>query len=428
MIPLVDLKAQYSAIRSEIDAALSRVVNNSAFILGDEVSGFERAFAEYCGSAHAVGVASGTAALRLALLAGGIGAGDEVITSPHTFIATAEAIAHTGARPVLVDIDPTTYNLDAELLAGVIGPRTRAVLPVHLYGRPAPMGPILAIARRHGLVVVEDACQAHGARLETRRVGTFGNAGCFSFYPGKNLGAFGDAGMVITDDADWAARLRLLRDHGRTEKYVHTTIGYGERLDALQAAVLGAKLPHLEDWNEKRRTAARTYHDLLAGLPLTLPEDDPDGESVCHLFVVRVADRDRVRQALAADGSARRRLLRGALRGHRRPGGHLPSDLPRTRHCGNRRHIGTGAFGRWDRGTARVAGGRRFQGGRVDRGVRSALVGRRDADRVGRVETRRDPAGSRYGGAIYEGWRGRSRMVARGDLVMVNPGAVRENR
>ena len=300
MIPLVDLKAQYSAIKPEIDAALERVVSSAAFILGAEVSAFESAFAGYCGSAHAVGVASGTAALRLALLVGGVGQGDEVVTSPHTFVATAEAIVHTGAHPVFVDIDPQTYNLDARLLEDAVGPHTRAVMPVHLYGRPAPMDAILEIARRHDLLVIEDACQAHGARLDGLMVGTYGKAGCFSFYPGKNLGAFGDAGMIVTDDADWAARLRALRDHGRAQKYVHTMVGYGERIDALQAAVLGAKLPHLDDWNRKRRAAARSYRELLAGLPLTLPDDD--GECVYHLFVVRVADRDRVLQALAAAG------------------------------------------------------------------------------------------------------------------------------
>jgi dTDP-4-amino-4,6-dideoxygalactose transaminase len=303
LIHLVDLQAQYATIKPEIDEALQRVVGNAAFILGEEVSRFEGAFAEYCGSRHAIGVASGTAALRLSLAACGIGAGDDVVTTPHTFIATAEAIAHTGARPVFADIDPLTFNLDPERLEAAITPQTRAVVPVHLYGRPAPMDEILAVAGRHRLRVIEDACQAHGAQRNDRRVGTVGDAGCFSFYPGKNLGAFGDAGMVVTDNRECAARVRSLRDHGRAEKYVHDTLGFGERLDGLQAAVLAVKLRHLEEWNQRRRAAANAYRELLAGLPLLLPpEDTPDSGSVYHLFVIRVRRRDSVLAALKAAG------------------------------------------------------------------------------------------------------------------------------
>jgi dTDP-4-amino-4,6-dideoxygalactose transaminase len=302
VIPLVDLKAQYARLKPEIDAAIARVLESSAFILGREVDEFEQAFAAYCGAQHAIGVASGTAALHLALLACGVERGHEVITTPHTFIATAEAIAQAGARPVFVDIDPTTYNLDPSLVEAAISPRTRAVVPVHLYGRPADMDGLLAVARRRGLRVIEDAAQAHGARYKGRRVGTLGDAGCFSFYPGKNLGAYGDGGMVTTDDPEIAHRIRMLRDHGRTDKYTHQVWGYGERLDALQAAVLGVKLRHLDAWNDARRRAATHYRILLEGCPVVLPADPSDGESVYHLFVIRARDRDRVLGELKAGG------------------------------------------------------------------------------------------------------------------------------
>ncbi len=302
MIPLVDLKAQYAALRPEIDAAMQRVLENTAFILGREVEEFEGAFAAYCGAQHAIGVASGTAALHLALLACGVESGDEVITTPHTFIATAEAISHAGARPVFVDIDPTTYNLDPALVEAAIGPRTRAIVPVHLYGRPADMDGLLEVAGRHGLRVIEDAAQAHGARYKGRRVGTLGAVGCFSFYPAKNLGAYGDGGMVTTDDPEIAERIRMLRDHGRTDKYAHQIIGYGERLDALQAAVLQVKLRHLDEWNDQRRRAAQRYRSLLDGSPVVLPADPRDAESVYHLFVIRVPERDRVLRDLKVGG------------------------------------------------------------------------------------------------------------------------------
>jgi dTDP-4-amino-4,6-dideoxygalactose transaminase len=266
------------------------------------VEAFEQAFATYCGAQHGVGVASGTAAVHLALLACGIGAGDEVITSPHTFIATVEAICRSGAAPVFVDIDPATFNLDPYRLEAAISPRTKAIIPVHLYGRPVDMDAILAAARRHGLRVIEDAAQAHGARYRQRRVGAFGDAGCFSFYPGKNLGAYGDGGMVVTDDATIAARVRTLRDHGRSGKYEHATLGFGERLDALQAAVLGVKLRYLDEWNARRRRAAARYCDLLANAGIALPTSADDAESVYHLFVVRVPERDRILSALQAVG------------------------------------------------------------------------------------------------------------------------------
>ncbi|MFI5364859.1 MAG: DegT/DnrJ/EryC1/StrS family aminotransferase [Candidatus Binatia bacterium] len=302
MVPLVDLKAQYAAIQPEVDAAIQRVLCSAAFILGREVERFEDAFAAYCGVRHAVGVASGTAALHLALLACGVGPGDEVITSPHTFIATAEAVSHAGARPVFVDIDPVSYNLDPSRIDAAIGPRTKAIIPVHLYGNPADMEPVLAIARRRGLHVIEDAAQAHGAAYRGRRAGTFGAAACFSFYPGKNLGAYGDGGAVVTDNPEIAARVRMLRDHGRRDKYVHETVGYGDRLDAIHAAVLGAKLAHLDRWNQQRRQAARRYCELLADSRVRLPVTAPDAEPVYHLFVVRVAERDRTLQALHQRG------------------------------------------------------------------------------------------------------------------------------
>jgi len=302
MIPLVDLKAQYAAIQPEVDAAVQRVLRDASFVLGREVEAFERAFAAYCGVPHAVGVASGTAALHLALQTCGVGAGDEVITTPHTFIATAEAISHCGARPVFVDIDPATYNLDVARLEAAISSRTRAILPVHLYGHPVPMDRVQAVARRHGLPVIEDAAQAHGAAYDGRRVGAWGDAACFSFYPGKNLGAYGDGGMVVTGDAGIAARVRMLRDHGRRAKYAHEVIGYGERLDALQAAVLGVKLHHLDAWNAARQRAATRYRDLLAGVEVVLPPDGARAQPVYHLFVIRTAERDRVLADLRAAG------------------------------------------------------------------------------------------------------------------------------
>lgn len=298
MIPLVDLKAQYAAIQSEIDAAIQRVVSNTNFILGEEVYSFEKEFAAFCGADYCVGVASGTAALHLALLAFGVGPGDEVISTPHTFIATTEAISQTGARPVFIDIEPDGYNLDPNQIEAIITPRTKAILPVHLYGQPADMQSISEIAQRHGLRVIEDAAQAHGAEYRGRRVGTWGDAACFSFYPGKNLGAFGDGGAVITNDSEIADKVRLLRNHGRRDKYEHLIEGYGERLDALQAAILRAKLPHLDEWNVQRRTLANRYRQLLDGLPVGVPVEHPRIHPVYHLFVVRTSRRDEIQRHL----------------------------------------------------------------------------------------------------------------------------------
>jgi dTDP-4-amino-4,6-dideoxygalactose transaminase len=301
-VPLVDLKAQYATIKPEVDAAIQRVLDNSSFILGDEVKAFETAFAAHIGASGSVGVASGTAALQLALQACGVGRGDEIITTAHTFIATAEPIATLGATPVFVDIDPATFNLDPSLVEDAITPRTRAIVPVHLYGRPAAMGDLMEIARRHGLVVIEDAAQAHGACSRGQPVGTIGAMGCFSFYPGKNLGAYGDAGAVTSDDPDLLARVRKLRDHGRTSKYEHDEIGYGERIDALQAAILAAKLPHLAEWTNARRRHARRYTELLAGANVTTPAEDPLDEHVFHLYVIRSERRDELLAALQGAG------------------------------------------------------------------------------------------------------------------------------
>ncbi|MCA1553952.1 MAG: DegT/DnrJ/EryC1/StrS family aminotransferase [Chloroflexi bacterium] len=302
MIPLVDLKAQYAAIKPDVDAAIARVVESTQFIMGEEVRAFEREFATFCGAKHCIGMASGTAAIHLALHVCGIGAGAEVITTTFTFTATAEAICQAGATPVFVDIDPQTYNLDPNNVEAAITPRTRAIIPVHLYGQPAEMDAILDIARRHNLVVLEDAAQAHGAEYRGTRIGTLGHAAIFSFYPGKNLGAYGDAGAIVTNDDAFAAMVRQLSDHGRSDKYTHAEIGFGYRLDALQAAILRAKLPYLEHWNEARRAHANRYRELLADCDLVLPREPEHVTSVYHIFAVRAAERDTLAAHLKAKG------------------------------------------------------------------------------------------------------------------------------
>ena len=301
-IPLVDLRAQYAELRDEIDDAVRRVIESSQFILGPEVTAFEEAFADYVGSPACVGVASGTAALHLALVACGVGLGDEIITTPHTFIATAEAISHTGARPVFVDIDPDTYTLDPELVRRALTPRTRAIVPVHLYGHPADMTPLLELAERHGLWIVEDAAQAHGAEYDGKRCGAIGHLAAFSFFPGKNLGAYGDAGAVTGSSVELLERVRKLRDHGRTSKYVHDTIGYGERLDALQAAILKVKLRHLERWTEARRRIAARYAAGLSAAAVQLPREKPGARHVYHLYVVQADERDELLSGLVDAG------------------------------------------------------------------------------------------------------------------------------
>lgn len=301
-IPLVDLRAQYNSIRRDIDAAIQRVLDTTAFIMGPEVAEFERAFAAYCGVPHAIGVSSGTDALHLALRACGVGPGDEVITTPFTFIATVEAILMTGARPVFCDIDPRTYNIDPARIESVLTRQTKAILPVHLYGQPADMDAVNAIASRHRVHVVEDAAQAHGAGYKGRTVGTLAEAACFSFYPGKNLGAYGDAGAVVTTSAELGGRIRMLRDHGRRKKYEHEIAGFGNRLDTLQASVLAAKLPHLAGWTERRRHLAALYTRRLSGTAVKVASVPAWAEPVWHLYVVEPPDREAARTALKNAG------------------------------------------------------------------------------------------------------------------------------
>lgn len=301
-IPLVDLKAQYASIKPEVDEAIQRVLNHTQFILGKEVAEFEAAFAEYLGVKGVVGLASGTAALQLALLACGVRPGDEVITSAFTFMATAEAICQTGARPVFVDIDPRTYTLDPNCVEAAITPHTRAIMPVHLYGQPADMPALAEIAQRRRLWLIEDAAQAHGAEVQGQRCGGLGHLACFSFYPGKNLGAYGDAGAVSGNDETLLAKVRKLRDHGRTAKYEHDEIGYGERLDALQAAVLRVKLRHLEDWTEARRRHARHYTELLETARVITPHEAAGARHVYHIYAIRTERRDDLLKALQAQG------------------------------------------------------------------------------------------------------------------------------
>jgi dTDP-4-amino-4,6-dideoxygalactose transaminase len=292
MIPLVDLRRQYASIKTEIDEKISSVLKSTAFILGSEVKEFESEFADFCSAEHAVGVSSGTEALSLALLALGVVERDEVITTPNTFIATAAAISHVGARPVLVDVDQESYNIDVSQIEGAITGKTRAIIPVHLYGQPAEMDAVLQLAKKHNLKVVEDACQAHGAEYKGRRVGSLGDISAFSFYPGKNLGAYGDGGAVVTGKGDLAERISLLRDHGSPKKYYHEIIGYNARLDEIQAAVLMVKLQYLNDWNEKRRRNAKLYNGYLKdlvdkGLVIT-PQEKDWAKHVYHLYVIQV--------------------------------------------------------------------------------------------------------------------------------------------
>jgi len=298
-VPFVDLKMQYERIREEITAALQRVLDTTAFAGGCFVEEFERSFASFCGCGFAAGVSSGTSALWLALQGLGIGRGDEVVTVPNSFFATAEAISLCGAVPVFVDVDLATYTIDPALLEEAITPRTKAVVPVHLYGQTADMDPILAVARKYGLFVVEDACQAHGALYKGRQAGSMGNAGCFSFYPGKNLGAYGEAGAIVTDDPDLADRVRVLRDHGQSEKYYHTLLGWNARMDGFQGAILSVKLKYLEQWNEARRAHARAYNELLAREEmLVLPQEAKYATHIYHIFALRLPEREALLEAL----------------------------------------------------------------------------------------------------------------------------------
>ena len=298
-VPFLDLKVQYESIRDEIAIALQEVLDNTAFAGGPFVEKFEKEFASFCQCEFAIGVSSGTTALWLTLLGLGIGAGDEVITIPNTFIATTEAISFSGAKPVFVDIDEQTYNINPELLEGAITPRTKAIIPVHLYGQTADMDHIMEIARAHGLFVIEDACQAHGAEYKGRRAGSIGDAGCFSFYPGKNLGAYGEAGAVVTNNAELAEKIRMFRDHGQAKKYYHSIIGWNARMDGFQGAVLSVKLKHLPAWNQARRKNAQLYNDFLADVDDVIAPAEADyARHVYHIYAIRTQNRDALIRAL----------------------------------------------------------------------------------------------------------------------------------
>lgn len=301
-VPYLDLKAQYRSIQPEIDAAIARVLDSCQFVLGSEVAGFEQEFAAYCGTAECIALNSGTSALHLALLAAGVGPGDEVITVPFTFVASVAAVTYTGARPVLVDIDPRSFTVDPSTIEAAITPRTKAILPVHLYGQSADMDPIMEVARRHGLVVIEDAAQAHGAKYKGRPVGSIGDMACFSFYPGKNLGAYGEGGAVTTSNAEYARTVRMLRDWGQDRKYHHVLRGFNYRMEGFQGAILRVKLHHLERWTKARREVVRQYNELLADSGVETPTEMPWARHVYHVYTLRTDDRDGLQVSLQAEG------------------------------------------------------------------------------------------------------------------------------
>jgi dTDP-4-amino-4,6-dideoxygalactose transaminase len=302
VIPFVDLKAQYQSIKPEIDTAVIGVLESTQFVLGSAVAAFEKAFAPYCQAEHAMGVSNGTSALHLALLAAGVGRGDEVITTPFTFIASVSAIDYTGAQPVFVDIDPSSFTIDPAKIEAAITPRTKAILPVHLYGRIADMDPILEIAKRHNLVVIEDAAQAHGAEYKGRRAGSMGDLGCFSFYPGKNLGAYGEGGAVTTNNPEYARKVRILRDWGAERRYYHDLKGFNYRLEGVQGAVLGVKMKYIESWTEARRTHAARYDDLLKDSAYDLPLTPAHLRHVYHVYAIRHPRRDALQSFLTERG------------------------------------------------------------------------------------------------------------------------------
>ncbi|MGZ8905427.1 MAG: DegT/DnrJ/EryC1/StrS family aminotransferase [Methylobacter sp.] len=302
MIPFVDLKTQYAGIKNEVNSAIQGVLDSCQFTLGSEVAAFEEEFSDYCQAQYGIGVNTGTSALHLALLAAGIGPNDEVITVPFTFVATVAAIDYTGAKPVFVDIDPSSFTMDVNAIEGAITEKTKAILPVHLYGQPADMDPILEIAKRHNLIVIEDAAQAHGAEYKGHRVGSLGDMGCFSFYPGKNLGAYGEGGMVVTNNAGYTRTVRLLRDWGAEQKYQHVLKGYNYRLEGIQGAVLRVKLKHLDAWTEGRRAAAAHYNELLSDSGVQTPEAMSYARHVYHVYAIRTQHRSEWQQALQAKG------------------------------------------------------------------------------------------------------------------------------
>jgi dTDP-4-amino-4,6-dideoxygalactose transaminase len=301
MIKFVDLKAQYDSIKQEIDEALHQVLDSTSFILGETVSSFEKEFASFCNSKYSVGVNSGTSALHLALLARGIGKGDEVITTPFTFIATCEAISYTGATPKLVDIDPETYNINPEDIEKAITEKTKAIIPVHLYGQAADMKEITEIAEKHNLAIIEDACQAHGAEYYDKKVPVSGT-GCFSFYPGKNLGAYGEGGCVVSNDKELIESIKVYRDHGQSKKNIHKYIGYNYRLEAMQAAILRVKLKYLNKWTDKRRENALVYNELLKDCSAVTPTEKKNNKHVYHVYVIRVKERQKLNDYLNSKG------------------------------------------------------------------------------------------------------------------------------
>lgn len=303
MIPLVDLKIQYRSIQDEVNAGINTVLEQANFILGEPVARFEKEFAEFCDSDYSIGVASGTDALHLALRAINIGEGDEVITAANTFVATVLAISYVGAKPILVDIDPQTYNIDLDKIKEKITSKTKAIIPVHLYGRPVDMKRLIDIANNFNLKIVEDACQAHGATFDGRKIGSFGIAGCFSFYPGKNLGAYGDGGAIVTSNEKIYEKLKMMRNYGSPQKYYHDFIGYNSRLDTLHAAILNVKLKYLKGWNNKRFTNAKLYNEKLYGIgDLSLPDLNSTDSHVFHLYVVRTGKRNELLKYLNEKG------------------------------------------------------------------------------------------------------------------------------
>ena len=337
MIPFLDIKAQYATIQPELEAAALKVLRSGRYVLGEEVAALEEEFAAYCGTRHAIAVNTGTSALHLSLIAAGVGPGDEVITTPFTFVATAAAISYIGARPVFVDIDPATFNIDPNQIERAITPRTRAIVPVHLYGQMADMDPILQIAAKHGLAVIEDACQAHGATCGGQRAGSMGISGCFSFYPGKNLGACGEGGIIVTSDDKQAQQMRMLRDWGQDRRYHHVTQGFNYRMDAIQGAILRVKLRQLETWTEARRTRARLYTSLLAHAPVEVPREAHGRRHVWHVFAVRTRDRDQLQKFLLAEGVETG--LHYPIPVHLQPAyadlGHAPGDFPAAEAAAN---------------------------------------------------------------------------------------------
>lgn len=331
-IPFVDLRAQFDSIEDEVVPAILATVKKGDYIMGENVALFESEFAAYCGTEYAIGVDSGTSALEMIVSAYGFGPGDEIITQANTFIATALGITYNGATPVLVEMDPDTFMIDPEAVEAAITPNTKAIMPVHLYGHPADMGPIMDIANRHNLIVIEDASQAHGARYNGQRVGGIGHIAGFSLYPGKNLGAYGDAGIITTNDEEIAEKLRLLRNYGSKKKYHHDSIGYNRRLDTLQASVLRTKLRHLDSWSAARRRNAAAYTERLADTHLILPKEADGVEPVYHLYVVRTDRRDELMAHLAARGISA--IIHYPIPIHQQPAyahlGHKTGDFPIT--------------------------------------------------------------------------------------------------